>query len=292
MIRAAGAVLWRQTPDGNHEVAIIHRNKYEDWSLPKGKLETNETSIACASREVFEETGIRATFGQQLGTTDYEDNGQLKRVQFWAAKAPWSQEQFKPNEEVDLMRWVAPEIALLQLTHKSEREIVERFITTGYCSNVLIVLRHTVAVSRGDWDGPEPARPLSDVGVSQTLKIAQHFVPFGIQEIYTSDYFRCSTTVSLLASNLNLPVVETSSLNEETFAFDPSLATSFVNALRHSDKNILICSHNPVIPTVIRYLLGTKLKNKDLIKLEPGDAWIIHHIQGEIVGLDFLALNN
>ena len=80
-------------------------------------------------------------------------------------------------------------------------------------------------------------------------------------------------------------------MNEEMFKQDPERAISFANAVKQDEKNILICSHNPVIPTILRGILNTKLKNKDLIKLEPGDAWIVHRVRGEIVALDFLAIS-
>jgi 8-oxo-dGTP diphosphatase len=69
-------------------------------------------------------------------------------------------------------------------------------------------------------------------------------------------------------------------------------AVAFANALKQDEKNILMCSHNPVIPTMLRGILNTKLKNKDLIKLEPGDAWIVHRVKGEIVGLDYLSISH
>jgi 8-oxo-dGTP diphosphatase len=81
-------------------------------------------------------------------------------------------------------------------------------------------------------------------------------------------------------------------LNEETFENDPQRSVAFANALKQDEKNILICSHNPVIPTMLRGILNTKLKNKDLIRLEPGDAWIVHRVRGEIVALDYLSITN
>ena len=68
MIRAAGALLWRESSDLAIEVALVHRPRYDDWSLPKGKVEMGETALQCAYREVMEETGIRASFTRHLGT--------------------------------------------------------------------------------------------------------------------------------------------------------------------------------------------------------------------------------
>ena len=67
LIQAAGAVLWRKSEDSQIEVAVIHRPRYDDWSLPKGKVENNESHIATAYREVLEETGYASTFGPEIG---------------------------------------------------------------------------------------------------------------------------------------------------------------------------------------------------------------------------------
>ena len=126
----------------------------------------------------------------------------------------------------------------------------------------------------------------------QSEQLIQHLKPFAIDEIYSSDYTRCVQTVTPLGLSRGLPITQIPNLNEETFVHDPERAISFANAVKQDEKNILICSHNPVIPTMLRGILNTKLKNKDLIKLEPGDAWIVHRVRGEIVGLDYLSITN
>jgi len=86
---AAGAVLWRpdQAHDGGVEVCLVHRHRYDDWSLQKGKLDPGEHLLACAVREVEEETGQRVVLGRPLPTQHYEVNGAPKRVHYWAAPA-------------------------------------------------------------------------------------------------------------------------------------------------------------------------------------------------------------
>jgi 8-oxo-(d)GTP phosphatase len=115
--------------------------------------------------------------------------------------------------------------------------------------------------------------------------------PFAIDEIYTSDFTRCVQTVTPLGESRGLAVSKVPSLNEATFESDPERSITFANALKQDERNILICSHNPVIPTMLRGILNTKLKNKDLIKLEPGDAWLVHRVKGEIVALDYLSIS-
>ena len=292
MIRAAGALLWRDTSERSVELALIHRPKYDDWTLPKGKIEEGETSLQCAYRELFEETGIKAAFTRQLGSVEYEESGQRKRVIFWAARCALDASAFIANEEVDEMRWLTPEDALIAATHDSDREMIENFKSQEQHTDTLIILRHTKALERGDWDEEDSQRTLSEVGFDQAQLLLKHLEPFAIDEVYTSDYVRCVQTVTPLAHSRGLTITQVPSLNEKTFEEDPLRSVSFANALKQDEKNILICSHNPVIPTMLRGILNTKLKNKDLIKLEPGDAWIVHRVRGEIVGLDYLSIAN
>jgi 8-oxo-(d)GTP phosphatase len=292
MIRAAGALLWRESNERTIEIALIHRPKYDDWTLPKGKIEEGETALQCAYRELIEETGIKASFTRQLGTVEYEESGQRKRVIFWAAQCALEVSTFIPNEEVDVLEWLTPDQAIAKASHDSDRQMIESFLSQDPHTDTLIILRHTKALERGDWDEVDSERTLNEVGFDQAQLLIKHLEPFAIEEIYTSDYVRCVQTVTPLAHARGLNISQVPSLNEETFEEDPLRSVSFANALKQDEKNILICSHNPVIPTMLRGILNTKLKNKDLIKLEPGDAWIVHRVQGEIVGLDYLSIKN
>jgi len=290
VIRAAGALLWRESSAGEIEVALVHRPRYGDWSLPKGKIDENETALACAYREVFEETGIKTRFTRQLGAVEYEDNGAQKRVKYWVAQALGASD-FVANDEVDQLRWLKPSDSIELATHQSDKEMIERFLEIEGPTDTLIILRHTKALERGDWDGDDSLRTLNESGFAQAKSLIEHLAPFAIDEIYTSDFTRCVQTVSPLGESRGLVVSKVPSLNEATFESDPERSISFANALKQDERNILICSHNPVIPTMLRGILNTKLKNKDLIKLEPGDAWLVHRVKGEIVALDYLAIS-
>ena len=292
MIRAAGALLWRETPDQNIEIALIHRPRYGDWTLPKGKIESGETALQCAYRELFEETGIKAKFTRQLGSVEYDENGLRKRVIFWSAQCAMDASAFVSNEEVDQLRWLTPDEAAEEATYATDVEMISNFLAEERHTDTLIILRHTKALERGDWDEPDSQRTLDEVGFDQAQLLIKHLEPFAIDEVYTSDYTRCVQTVTPFAHARGLTITSVPSLNEETFYEDPTRAVSFANALKQDEMNILICSHNPVIPTMLRGILNTKLKNKDLIKLEPGDAWIVHRIKGEIVALDYLSITH
>jgi len=291
MIRAAGALLWRENAQREIEIALIHRPRYDDWSLPKGKIEHEESALECAYRELYEETGIKGSFTRQLGSVEYQESGHLKRVIFWAAQCSLNSSTFTPNEEVDQLLWLTPMLASEKATHDSDKTIIANFLSQDSHTDTLIILRHTKALERGDWDEEDGLRTLSEIGLDQAQMLIKHLEPFAIEEIYSSDYRRCIQTVTPIAHKRGITVVEVAKLNEESFETDPQLAISFANALKQDQKNILICSHNPVIPTMLRGILNSKLKNKDLIRLEPGDAWIVHRVRGEIVGLDYLSIS-
>ena len=120
-VLAAGGVLVREGP----EIAVIHRPKYDDWTLPKGKLDPGEGFEQAALREVEEETGMRCTLGDHVGDRSYRDrHGRLKLVRYWVMSVDGG--EFAPNEEVDELRWLAPDEAAELLSYALDRELIER----------------------------------------------------------------------------------------------------------------------------------------------------------------------
>ena len=106
LILAAGAVAWRPGRDGGEpEVLLVHRKKYDDWSLPKGKTEPGEPLPLTAVREVFEEGGARLILGRRLTSVRYQVGGRPKRVHWWAARVSGVDEAAVPNNEVDEVTW-------------------------------------------------------------------------------------------------------------------------------------------------------------------------------------------
>jgi 8-oxo-dGTP diphosphatase len=122
VVRAAGGVVVR--PDGT--VAVVHRPKYDDWSLPKGKLEPGEEPSEGALREVEEETGTRCRLVRSLLTTEYTDHrGRPKVVDYWLMEVvDGDGEAFVPNDEVDEVRWLRPRTAVRLLTYERDRDLV------------------------------------------------------------------------------------------------------------------------------------------------------------------------
>ncbi len=121
-VRAAGGVLVRPGADGI-EVAVIHRPKYEDWSLPKGKLDGDESFEQAALREVEEETGVRTELGPELSSISYRDRkGRSKMVRYWLMRV--AEGEFSPGPEVDELRWLGPEEARELLSYEHDANLV------------------------------------------------------------------------------------------------------------------------------------------------------------------------
>ena len=111
IVLAAGAVLWRPGDrESADEVAVIHRPRYDDWSLPKGKVDPGETEPVTAVREVFEETGHHVRLGRRIATVSYPIEPRTKKVQYWSARSIGG--SFAPNNEVDDLIWLPAAAAI------------------------------------------------------------------------------------------------------------------------------------------------------------------------------------
>lgn len=285
MIRAAGAIIWRENSPFDLEVLVIHRPQYDDWSFPKGKVDENESPIAAAYREVKEETGIEAIFGQYLGTTSYKVEDNKKKVKYWMARAKTVPATFTPNVEVDKIEWVDIKTARHFLTHDEDRVLLDDFISKERYASTLILLRHAKAVKRSDWNDYDLDRPLSNEGVEQAQLLIKQLEPFGIQGIYSSDATRCFSTVEPFSLASDLRVNVTKDLNEETFDNSSKSPVDYVRQVMKFDGNQLISGHNPIIPHVLSKIARVEYSSEDL---SPADAWIVHHRSDKVVAVEFL----
>jgi 8-oxo-dGTP diphosphatase len=112
--------------DGGVELVLVHRPRYDDWSLPKGKLKRGEDAAAAAVREVKEETGQTCVLGPRLPSSYYVVDGRPKHVRYWAAEATGG--SFVPNDEVDRVIWLPVTAARHRLTHERDRPLIDAFV--------------------------------------------------------------------------------------------------------------------------------------------------------------------
>jgi len=123
VVEAAGGVVRRERDDGSFEFAVVHRPKYDDWTLPKGKLDPGETEVRAAIREVQEETGMLCALGREVGSVAYVDSsGRDKTVRYWLMSP--LRGRFHPTREVDELRWVPMAEALALLSYDRDRSIL------------------------------------------------------------------------------------------------------------------------------------------------------------------------
>ena len=125
VVRAAGGLVTRAGPTGGREILLVHRPRYDDWTLPKGKARPGESDEACALREVEEETALVCELGAEVAVSEYKDaTGRPKRVRYFAMRPREGSEAAAQNE-VDAVRWLTPERAVEALSYPRDVAVVE-----------------------------------------------------------------------------------------------------------------------------------------------------------------------
>jgi 8-oxo-dGTP diphosphatase len=286
-IIAAGSVIWRKVGK-EVQIALVHRPRYDDWSLPKGKQDPGEALIACAYRETLEETNLKVAFGPYVGDIEYFVPEGLKKVYYWSARLADDSPEFHANEEVDLLEWHSLEAAIEKVTRDSDREIIERFVSVPFDSYPLIMLRHAKALAREEWQGEDEDRPLEQLGQQQARRMLSLYQVYGLTQIHTSDAVRCHDTVEQMAHALNIPLTITNKVSEYTWKKSKEKAIDYAKELIKENEPVILCSHNPVLPRMMEKL--TKKIDFDYPdnKLQPGEAWILHHNKKDVLQIDRL----
>ncbi|WP_314426043.1 NUDIX domain-containing protein [uncultured Microbacterium sp.] len=257
-VYAAGAVVWRLV-DGKLRILLIHRTKYRDITLPKGKVDPGEMLAETAVREVHEETGIRVSLGVPVGVSRYHlPSNKQKVVHYWAAEATAEAiraSTFVPNREIAALEWVSLKKARSRLSYPVDVEILDFFanlVDDGVLRTFpVIALRHAKALARSDWDGPDAARPLTDRGREQALSIVGPLRAFGVRKIVTSDAVRCVQTVKPLARAMDRKAVKTDKISQDAWEDGDDDLRSVIGRRVRSGKPAVLCSHGPVLPGIL-----------------------------------------
>jgi 8-oxo-(d)GTP phosphatase len=248
-------VVWR-TAAGTVEVALIHRPRYDDWSLPKGKLDPGEHVLTAAVREVREETGLDVVAGRRGLRTTYEVQQGTKRVDYWLMRAVGG--RFEPNDEVDELRWLGAAEAGELLTHPHDRAVLADALRTDVPREVtLLLVRHAHAGHRSDFDGPDELRPLDRRGWRQARRLADLLPAFHPVGLLSADRVRCRQTLEPLAERLGVPVERAGELGEEEYSADPQAGLALVERLlepREDPGVTVVCSQGGAIPSALMAL--------------------------------------
>ena len=163
IVLAAGGVLWRPGHrESAAEVAVIHRPRYDDWSLPKGKVDPGETEPVTAAREVFEETGHHVQLGRRIASVSYPIEQRTKKVQYWSARSLGG--SFAPNNEVDELIWLPVAAAIKKVSYPYDRKVLRRWAKQPADTKSVLIVRHGTAGSKSRFSGDDKIRPLGQEG--------------------------------------------------------------------------------------------------------------------------------
>lgn len=251
LIEAAGGVLWRPVTGGDGvEIALVHRPKYDDWSIPKGKLHAGEHPLLGALREITEETGFTGRLGRMLGEINYLKDGNPKRVRYWAVRATGG--EFVSGDEVDQLRWLPPAEALALLTPDRDPPIVHAFALNSAPTVTCVVVRHGSAVQREAWQGDDSERPLDELGRRQAEMLVGILDSFDVQRVLSADVARCLDTVRPFAEKRGVLVESEPLLSEAGYAAAPQAAEARLLSVLTAGESVVVCSQGKAIPPLLR----------------------------------------
>jgi 8-oxo-dGTP diphosphatase len=294
-VQAAGAVLWRpatrRIKAGGIEVCTVHRPEYDDWSLPKGKLDDDEHPLIAALREVLEETGLRGEPQLRLPDVSYTlPDGRGKTVQFWSMRAgPAAAVPIADPTEVDEIAWLTPEQAARRLSYPADAELVERVAALPPITAQTLLIRHAHAGVRKKWSGIDALRPIDALGREQSGGLAEVLTPFAPKRLFAATPLRCRQTLEPLAAVLALPVVTDSAFAEPAHLGDvPSrakIAAGRLLELRDGER-AAICSQGKLIPPLLAELVGAD--DPEQYRTPKGGGWILSWSDRKLAALSRL----
>jgi 8-oxo-(d)GTP phosphatase len=278
-IRAAGGVVW-QVRKRKVEVALVHRPRYDDWTLPKGKLLAGETELAGALREVREELGSTVSASRRIGEISYDLDATRKTVTYWVMRHLSG--QFEPNDEVDEVEWLRPKGARERLSYYVDRRMMADFTAVPIPDSMILLVRHAKAGKRSEWRGDDNDRPLEPAGTAQAQRLVDLLLAFTPDRVVSADPVRCIETVRPLADRLGLTVRVDPVFGDESYAAAPAATEDAVLALAKPGKVTVVCSQGTTIPALIdRFGRGAQES-----ETRKGEMWALSVVDGNVVAMD------
>lgn len=287
-VLAAGAALWRYKDDtaGAIEVALVHRPRYDDWSLPKGKLDPGETAAIAAVREIAEETGFTARLGRRLPSVSYPVTQGTKRVRYWAAQA--LDGKFEANHEVDEIQWLPITRAIKTVSYAIDRKVLRNFAKHEIDTRTLIIVRHGKAGRKERYSGDDTLRPLDKKGRAQAEALTSQLLAFGASAIHAADRLRCRQTVEPLAEELNTVIYSEPALSEEAYWADRKRAHRRILEIAGSDGVQVVCTQGRVIPDLIDWWADRDGVRPDKSRNRKGSMWVLSIHGQKLLAADHL----
>ena len=278
-IRAAGGVVWRDD-SGPLRIAVIHRDRYDDWSLPKGKLNHGESRLSAAVREVHEETGAVVAATRRLIETAYLVDDVPKTVQFWAMR--YRSGEFTRNSEVDDLRWLPLPEARTALTHDVDRSVLDAFAARPVPQSVIVLLRHAKAGRRTQWQGDDRLRPLDKAGRLQARELPAFLSAFTPVSVVSADRVRCVQTLEPFAVATGMDLAISPAFSDESYLDDPEATQNELLALAKSLPAAVVCSQGIAVPGLVTDLTGL-----EDTRARKGAAWVLSFADGAVVSADY-----
>lgn len=275
-VQAAGGIVLKKTPKGNLRVLVAHRPRYDDWSLPKGKVDPGETLEQTAVREILEETGYHCRIVAPLETTRYRVGRGIKEVSWYAMRPLPDSPGFKKNSEVDEVRWLSRAAAKKLVDYDLDRSLIDghdlrKISETG----TIHLLRHAAAGNRNKWKKDDRIRPLTKKGRKQATTIGENLKDRGIERIFTSPFQRCIESVEPLAALTGAKIEVTDALAE-----GPDIDAAYGLIHDIAGANAVLCSHGDVIPATINRLMWLGLTISSPFYCSKGSIWEVDIDQG------------
>jgi 8-oxo-(d)GTP phosphatase len=288
IVHAAGAVLWRPTDSTNPvlEIAVVHRPRYDDWSLPKGKVDPGETAPVAAVREVVEETGHHATLGRRLELVSYPIEAGVKKVYYWAARSTGG--EFTPGREVDELAWLPVADAMKRLNYSQDRKMLRHFAKHPADTHTVLVVRHGTAGRKSRFSGDDTKRPLDKRGRAQAEALVPQLLAFGASDVYAADRLRCHQTVEPLAEELAVTIHNEGTLTEEAYAKNPKRGRHRILRIAEREGTPVICTQGKVIPDLIAWWCERDGVRPDKSRNHKGSTWVLSLSAGRLVAADHI----
>jgi 8-oxo-dGTP diphosphatase len=293
VVFAAGAVLWRPgAGSGGPEIAVIHRERYDDWSLPKGKVDPGETEPVTAVREIHEETGYRAQLGRRLISVSYPIEGGVKKVRYWAARAldtsAGDADVFTPNDEVDELLWLPVPAAMAKLDYPHDQKVLRRFSKQPADTTTVLIVRHGTAGRKSRYNGDDRKRPLDKYGRAQAESLVPLLLAFGATDLHSADRVRCHQTIEPLADELSVTVRDEPALSEEAYADNRKRGRQRIVDIASKSGTRVICTQGKVIPDLLAWWCERDGVRPDKSRNRKGSVWVLSLADGKLIAADHL----
>lgn len=288
---AAGALLWRRTA-GEIEIAVVHRPHYDDWSLPKGKVDAGENLSTTAIREIEEETGLQPQLGWLIGYVQYPVKDRTKVVYYWTAEVVGG--EFEANDEVDELRWLSREDALATVSYDLDREVITQGLALLdlNCDRRVLMVRHAKAHNRQGWAGDDNLRPLAKKGRRQAEMLISQLSGYAPSVIYSAEPVRCQHTAEPLAQDVDLDIHVEEAFGDNAYEQNPQAGIEALLKLVNSagaGSVTTVVSQGTAIPGMIEPLLGPTTVEIEDMRVKKASVWVLHFAGEKLVGADYLA---